>query len=92
MGLRQGLRRIGPLGTALTLGQLGLLLRRHWLTIPSEQRTRLAQLLRNSKGRPSNLSRFEREELREIVRQLELGRALRDGAMSAAMLRRQLRS
>jgi hypothetical protein len=92
MRLRTSLKKIGPLGTALTLGQLALVLHRHWLTIPSEQRTRLADLLRASKGRPSNLSGSERRELRALVRQLDLARLLRNGALGAAMFRRQIRS
>ncbi len=92
MGLRTTLKRIGPLGTALTLAQLSLLLHRHWLTIPAEQRSRLQELLRKSRGRPSRLTRAERGELRELVRNLDLARLLRTGAVDAAMFRRQLRS
>ncbi len=88
MGLRAGLKRIGPLGTALTLGQLGLVVHRHWHEIPAEQRTRLAHLLRKSRGRPSNLSRPERAELRQLVRALELSGLLRAGAASALPFRR----
>ena len=85
------MKRIGPLGTALTLGQLVVLLHRHWLTIPAAQRTRLQVLLRKSKGRTSNLSRSERRELRELAGQLDLGRLMRNGVMDAAIWRRQIR-
>jgi hypothetical protein len=91
MGLRSALRRVGPLGTALTLGQLAVLVHRHWQTIPAEHRDRLAELLRKSRGRPGNLSRTERQELRGLVRKLDLVGLLRNGAPTAAMLRRQLR-
>jgi hypothetical protein len=86
MGLRGALRKLGPLGTALTVGQLALVLRQHWLTIPAEHRDRLADLLRKSKGNPSKLSGAERRELRELVRRLDLTRLMRDGARSAAAL------
>jgi len=89
MGLRAGLKRIGPLGTALTLGQLGLVVHRHWHAIPAEHRTRLAHLLRKSRGRPSNLSRSERGELRRLLRALELPGLLRSGAASTLPLRRR---
>jgi hypothetical protein len=91
MWFRKGLRRIGPLGTAMTLGQLAWALRQHWLAVPTEHRERLADLLRKSKGKPSNLSRSERRECRELFARLNLGRVLRDGAIGAAVLRRQIR-
>jgi hypothetical protein len=92
MTLRSTLKRVGPFGTALTLGQLAWTVRAHWLAIPSEHRDRLADLLRKSRGKPSNLSRSERRELRELVRRLNLTRLLRDGAMSATALRQIRRS
>ncbi len=92
MGLRTALRRIGPLGTALTVGQLGLVAHRHWHTIPAEQRRRLAQLLRKSRGKPSNLSRSERHELAKLVRALEVSRLLRSGAKSALGIRGRIGS
>jgi hypothetical protein len=85
------LKRIGPLGTALTLGQVAMVLRRHWRTIPAEKRERLAHLLRKSKGRLSNLTSEERGELRRLARQLDLARLLRSGALDAAAIRRRLR-
>jgi hypothetical protein len=92
MGLRAAAKRVGPLGTALTLGQLGLVVHRHWGTIEPEHRARLSELLRKSRGRPSNLSRSERHELRELVHRLELSRLARSGAASAIGLRRRLGS
>jgi hypothetical protein len=92
MGLRSALGRVGPLGTALTLGQLGLVVHRHWGTIPLEHRARLRELLRKSKGKPSNLSHAERHELRELVHRLELSRLARSGARGALGLRRRLGS
>ena len=72
MRLLTPLKRIGPLGTALTLGQVAVVLRRHWRTIPAEKRERLAHLLRKSRGRLSNLTAEERGELRRLARQLDL--------------------
>ena len=91
MRLLTPLKRIGPLGTALTLGQVAVVLRRHWRTIPAEKRERLAHLLRKSRGRLSNLTAEERGELRRLARQLDLAPLLRSGALDAAAIRRRLR-
>lgn len=87
MSVGSTLKRIGPLGTALTLGQVAWTVRQHWVAIPVEHRSRLQELLRKSRGRPSNLSRSERRELRGLVKHLNLGRLAREGAMSASALR-----
>jgi hypothetical protein len=87
----QRLLRIGPLGTALTVGQVAWALRQHWQSSPTDRRDRLAQLLRQAKGNPSRLSASERREFRELVRELNLPRLLRRSAMDVALLRRRLR-
>ena len=87
----QRLLKIGPLGTALTLGQVAWAVRQHWQSIHPDRRDRLQQLLRQSKGNPSRLPASERRELRELVRQLNLPRMLRRSAVDAALLRRRLR-
>jgi hypothetical protein len=87
MTIRRTLTRLGPLGTALTVGQVAWAVRQHWLAIPVEHRGRLQELLRKSRGKPSNLSRSERRELRGLVKHLNLGRLVREGAMSASALR-----
>src|SRR5579871_6029585 len=81
MALRMGslcavkLRRlIRPIGLAMTAGQVLLLTRQHWQTIPPERRRRLRDLVRRSHGNPLNLSEAERAEMRELVRGLELQR------------------
>jgi hypothetical protein len=81
------LRQIGPLGTALVLGQIAWAVRQHWVTLPLDRRRRLAQLLRQSGGSPTRLSRAERRELADLVRELELAGALRRGATNALVPR-----
>jgi hypothetical protein len=82
------MRRIGPVGMALTLGQIAWVVREHWQTIPADRRARLQALLRKAKGRPSNLSDAERVELRELMRGLNLTRLARRSATTAALGRR----
>ena len=75
---------MGRLGLAASLGQGAWAVRRQWLALPAERRTRLQDLLRQSAGRPANLSTDEREELRALLAELNLGQILRDGTMRAA--------
>lgn len=67
------LRRMGPLGVAITVGQAALVVRNHWNETPQESRARLAELVKRSGGRPSSLSEAERRELSAHVRALRLG-------------------
>lgn len=58
----------------LALAQVALLVRRHLALLEPDERSRLARLVRDSKGRPrTNLSANEREELLRLVRKLEPG-------------------
>lgn len=58
----------------LAVAQIALLLRRHLTLLASDERSRLAKLVAQSRGRPrSNLSANEREELLRLVRKLEPG-------------------
>ena len=82
------LGRLGPLGAAMTLGQLAWVLRNHWLALPVGDRDRLAALVRKAKGRPSNLTGSERDELRQLVRRLQLVRLFRRAAADIALARR----
>ncbi|MGH2851091.1 MAG: hypothetical protein ACRDLP_10790 [Solirubrobacteraceae bacterium] len=91
MLLGRAIRRIGPLGSAVIAYQLATTTRAHWKSIPREDRARLQSLLRDSHGKPSNLSKAERRELRTLVRALQLPRLVRDTALNAAGIRRQLR-
>ncbi len=87
LGLRY-LRRVGPLGAALTVGRVAVIVHRHWHTIPPEQRTRLGQLLRHAKENRLKLSAPERRELRGLVRGLKLPRLIRQAAVDTALMRR----
>lgn len=85
------LRRLGPLGVAVTVGQTAWGARRNWQAIPPERRLRLQELLRQSAGRPANLSDAERQELMGLVRELNLGELARQTAMSAVFPRGRFR-
>ena len=76
-------RRIGRLTIAASLGQAAWATRRHWQALPAEHRSRLQALLRQSAGRPANLSGTERQELRGLIGELRLGEVLRQSAMHA---------
>jgi hypothetical protein len=89
--LRNAIRKIGPLGSAVIAVQVANTTRQHWQSIPSEDRARLQSLLRHSRGKPSNLSKAERRELRKLVRSLELPRLVRSSVLNAAGVNRQLR-
>ena len=58
--------------------------RRHWQNLPADRRGRLQALMQKSRGRPGALSPAERNELAQLVRELELGRLIRDAATTAA--------
>jgi predicted ArsR family transcriptional regulator len=56
----------------LAIAQVALLARRHMQKLEPDERSRLASLVKKSKGRPSrNLSANEREEMLRLVRKLE---------------------
>ena len=91
MGLGRAIRKVGPLGSTVIAFQIANTTRQHWQSLPGEDRARLQTLLRGSRGRPSNLSKAERRELRTLVRSLELPRLVRDSALNVAGVRRHLR-
>ena len=73
----------------LAIAQLALTARRHLAMLEPDERSRLAALVKQSKGRPrTNLSANEREEMLRLVRKLELGRFGRDAASAVARGRR----
>jgi hypothetical protein len=78
------LRRMGRMTIAASVGQAAWAVRRQWQELPADRRNRLQALLRQSTGRPSNLSAAERQELRALVGELNLGEVLRDSAMRAS--------
>jgi hypothetical protein len=64
----------------------------HWDQLDPHDRNRLADLVRRSKGRPQNLTQSERDELRELVRHLQLlrlGGALGGAAIAGRRRRRR---
>jgi hypothetical protein len=69
---------------AMALGQAAWATRRHWQALPPERRSRLQALLRQSAGGPANLSETDRQELRGLIGELNLGEVLRHSAIRAA--------
>ena len=73
----------------LAIAQVALLVRRHLSLLEPDERTRLATLVAQSRGRPHrNLTANERQELLRLAQKLEPG-AFAHGAWGAA--RRRLR-
>lgn len=60
------------------LFRAGLAARRHMQQTSPEDRARLQQLLKQSGGRPGNLTAAERQELLQTARRLRPGKLLRD--------------
>ena len=69
--------RLKPLSWATVL-RGGFVLRRSWKALSQKERARLASLLRESHGRPSNLSSKQRKELRTLTAKLDLERTVRE--------------
>ncbi len=78
---------MGRLTVAAAIGQAALGAKRRWKALPAERRNRLQALLRQSAGRPSNLSASERRELQTIVAELNLGDVVRQSATRASRRR-----
>jgi hypothetical protein len=49
-----------------------------WTAVSAKDRARMARLVRASRGRPANLSSRERDELRRLLRKLDLQGAGRE--------------
>lgn len=65
----------------LAVAQVALLARRHLQKLEPDERSRLASLVKKSRGRPGrNLSANEREEMLRLVRKLEPGQFGRTAA------------
>jgi hypothetical protein len=82
-------RRTIPIWWLLVAGQVALATRRHLQKLAPDERRRLAEIVRSSRGRPSNVSKRERDELWRLMRKLDLGRLGRDVAGMAAGGRRR---
>ena len=76
-------RRLGRLTIAASLGQAAWATRRQWQALPIERRTRLQALLRQSAGGPASLTATDRQELRSLIGELNLGEVLRNSAIRA---------
>jgi hypothetical protein len=61
-----------PVAWALMVAEAAFVLRRHWGALHPHSRRRLRELVVKSKGRPGMLTREERRELIQHVRQLDL--------------------
>ncbi len=71
------LERVRALPWAVLL-QGGIVARGRWHVLSEKERTRFVRIVRDSRGRPGNLSGGEREELRRLVAKLDIGAAGRD--------------
>jgi hypothetical protein len=56
----------------LTIARVVMVVGKHWNTLSSKERARLAQLIGESRGRTSNLSVKQRLELRKLAGKLDL--------------------
>jgi hypothetical protein len=65
-------KRAIPIGWALVAAEAVIVARRHWGSLHPHSRRRLRELVAKSKGRPGQLTREERRELIDHVRQLDL--------------------
>jgi hypothetical protein len=65
-------KRALPIGWALVAAEAVIVARRHWGSLHPHSRRRLRELVAKSKGRPGQLTREERRELIDHVRQLDL--------------------
>ena len=58
--------------------EAALMLRARWRTLPRDERNRLTELARRSKGNPMNLTAGERREFREIASDIDMFGLARD--------------
>jgi hypothetical protein len=56
----------------VALARGGMIVGKRWSALSSKERARLAELLRDSRGRVSNLSVKQRLELRKLARKLDV--------------------
>jgi hypothetical protein len=64
------LRRL-PIMRLLALGEVLLLAKDHFEKLSPHERRRMVELLRDGKGRPSNLRASERQELEQLIAKAE---------------------
>jgi hypothetical protein len=65
-----GLRRI-PILRLLAVAEIAMLARDHFERLSPAERRRLVLLLRRGRGRPSNLSNRDRQELQTLIAKVE---------------------
>src|SRR3954452_10906580 len=65
-----GLKRI-PIFKLLALAEIAILAKSHLERLTADERRRLFQLVRTSRGRGGNLSQAERDELARLVTKME---------------------
>jgi hypothetical protein len=65
-------RRAVPLMWAFAVAEALAATRRHFASVDPKKRRRAVELVRKSKGRPSNLSKQEKQELRRLVGEMDL--------------------
>jgi len=69
--------------------EVATVLRSHWMRLRPDERRRLSELVRTSRGRLGNLSASERAELRRLVGKLEVAAVGRDLLPFARRIRRR---
>lgn len=75
----------------LVLANVALAIKRHLDLLEAEEKRELAELVKRSKGRPTNLTESERKRLRRLVDKLEPSDLARETAESILPLRRSRR-
>ena len=65
-----GLRRL-PVFKLLAIAEIGILARNHFAKLDGDERRRLVELVRQGRGRGSNLPTAERAELAALVAKVE---------------------
>ena len=81
---RKASRRAVPLMWAFAVAEALAATRRHFSSVDPKVRRRAVELVRKSKGRPSNLSAHEKKELRRLVGEMDLWQLSKDLAAVAS--------
>ena len=81
---RKATRRAVPLMWAFAVAEALAATRRHFVGVDPKVRRRVVALARKSKGRPSNLTAHEKQELRRLVGQMDLWRLSKELAAVAS--------
>jgi hypothetical protein len=89
--MRTAALRAFPWARLLAAARAAVATKGHWDKLTPDERRLLARLVRKSRGRASNLSLRERNQLRRLVAKLELRRLGRDLAVLASPLSRPTR-